>query len=188
MVWPPYPTKSHSCKHNGKNLSHFNSFSWVKGKYGCDLGKVETMHQKKTIILLPNSLISIVIFFYFLDLLCLSFISLFSLLSPEISITSFPSIIVYFQVACHFQLIKLTHAILNLNMQLSSSFTIAMKTFSLLILQFPIPKCWVLVLCWFGHLHIQQCPTMPNRGPAMLGFVGRNITLIWLKPCSHYTN
>ena len=25
------------------------------------------------------------------------------------------------------------------------------------------------MLCWFDHPHIQQCPTLPNRGPAMLG-------------------
>ena len=58
-----------------------------------------------------------------------------------------------------------------------------MEGFSLLILQFPISKCWVLMLCWFGHPHTQQYPIIPNKCPTMLGLVGRNVALIRPRLC-----
>ena len=36
------------------------------------------------------------------------------------------------------------------------------------------------MLCWFSHPDIQQYPTMPNKCPTMLGFIGRNAALVCL--------
>ena len=86
--------------------------------------KGEAKNQMKTTKMLFNSPLSFLLFVYFLVLPHL-YISLFSSLSPEISINSFSfhlivikrsgsSAVVDFQVASHFQLIKLKHKILNL--------------------------------------------------------------------------
>ena len=104
MDWPPYPTKSCSPKRNGKSL---------------------TKHLMKTSKMLLNSLLLFPPFVYFLALPHLSFMSLSSSLSSEISINSFSfhltmtkrgssSTVVDFQVASHFKLINLTHKISNL--------------------------------------------------------------------------
>ena len=89
-----------------------------------------------------------------------------------------PSAVVDFRLTSHFKLLKLKPIILDLNTLLSLLFALAMESFSLLILHLPISKCRILQLHWFGHLHIQQCPTMPNKGPAMFGLVGRNVALV----------
>ena len=105
-----------------KALHVLNSFAWVEGSYGCNLQNVETKHQMKTIKILLNSPLSFLLFVFFLVLLRLSFISLCSSLSPEISIISFsfnliaikrgsPSALVDFQGASYFQLIKLKNNI-----------------------------------------------------------------------------
>ena len=33
----------------------------------------------------------------------------------------------------------------------------------------------------FGYPHIQQYLTMPSKCPKMMGFVGRNVALVWLE-------
>ena len=66
-----------------------NSFSWDEGGYGCDLRKVKTKNQTKTIQMLLHSPLPFLFFVYFLVLPHPPFISLFSSLSPEISINSF---------------------------------------------------------------------------------------------------
>ena len=150
---------------------------------------METKNQNNTINLLSNIPLSFLLFVYFLVCRVYLLFRYFLRYRPKFQSYHFhfissnkrgsPSAIVAFQVASHFHLTKLKHITLDLSTLNSSFFAITMKSFSLLVLQFPISKYWVLLLCWFGHLNTQQCPTMPNRDPAMLGFVGRDVVLVW---------
>ena len=74
--------------------------------------------------------------------------------------------LVDFPGASHFQLIKLKNIIFDLNAMLSSFLqsprkaSVSMEDFGIwLFSSVTVYKCRVLMLCWFGRLHIQQCPT-----------------------------
>ena len=76
----------------------------------------------------------------------------------------------------------------DLNALLSSFFAIVMERFGLserhktlwLFLSIVYYRCLNLMLCWFGHLYIQQCPTEIQQCWNLL----RNIALAWPRLCT----
>ena len=91
LEWFDHPTQQNQVRASVmlKVCTVLNSFSWVEGSYGCDLRKAKTKYQVQAIKMLLNAPLSFLLLVYFLVLPHLSFISLFSSPSPEISISSF---------------------------------------------------------------------------------------------------